>query len=1686
MAATEADVRAFLRGQARPRPQATEEEVRAALRQSMATEERLATESAALPAPPPLRPDVSFGPTSPPPRAAPHLVEQGLALSRAAGLPAPAAPEIRPPQPEARPPVGPMAADAAPAPPAIPTPRAAPVLAAGDPVLDRTAELAAAEDIALQERFDQVFENLTAPIPLPAGLRREIAQNVFSYARGVGQGVSAGYLDDLAHVANVALARAVGREPPRSSEEVFERVRRDAPEVAAEIIGFMHGVGTLIAGQNRALGAAGRALPAESRAGQALRAFDPSVKVSRGTAAAQGAAEGAVYDLAFEADDAGERARNVALGTGLGAVLGPAFRALQEPSGEQLFHGTTEAFDRFDPARTGRRDPGNLGAGVYVTPDPMFARRYAEDNAERFGGEPTVLGVRGKLKKTANLEDVREQIEADTGLKFPLPQTREASERVRDWFIEHGFDSVRLNDEIAVFEPRRLKVTGPADVPSVREHEQRQFREAVERMEAKRREIPDEAEAGASEEVEQVAGEAIAPRVTEEEVRAVLRAEMAPEFESMLPDVRREAPEVLEVRVRNDPRVIETERLEERLAEFRQRAPDDPMVARIEAELGERRRPQATEDEVRAALRGEGVEPAGRTPAAEPVAASADDEGADLRDRFIRAIRQSFTESDIGDTADLNDLRQSIAEPGKRAFGRRGAARGRLTQALRRAEAAEQEMRARGLEPPDPDAAFAGVKPDELPHGPARAAAERMGEWSDSELLEKLTRAEERAARRQGSQAQLERAVLAGELHRRGLADALAPAGHPGGFFDLAAAGTGVRSFFRRNFTSAGDLPRPVFERKIKRDGWMSSQLRQVAFTRRDFEKAAKEAFGGARMSEGQARAVNAVLNGEAAAETIPEALRPHVAQMRAELDALSRRMIDSGVVEGELAAKVEANMGVYLNRSYRVFDDPDWAEKVPLDVRNKAKALLRSEFPEASNDEVDGMLNELLFRGERDRPVGPVAALAQGSKLGSKNLSILQKRKDIAPEIRALWGEYEDPLVNYARSVEKMTRLIANHEFLTDIKAAHRGEIVMGRALGEDRFLFDRPIVRNGVSYHARFAGEGSRTLEPLNGLYTTPEIKRAFEQAVATEQGPAWLRAYMKVNGTVKLSKTVGSLMTHIRNVIGNTGFATANGHWRVGAAGKAWKATMTNLAKLERQEWRSYYRRLQELGVVDESARAGELQDVIRDASRLDMERFGESRVDRTLRAVLRGATDLYRAEDDVWKVYAFENEVARYAKARGVPREQVEEEAARIVRNTYPTYSLVPEGVKLLRRSPLVGTFVSFPAEVIRTLSNTLELTVRELKDPKLKGIGAQRLAGLMAAASGVWGAGMASRHMLGITRQEDEDVRRFVAPWTRNSNIVYVSREEGGKLQFIDFSYTDPYSYLRKPLIALMTGDDWQSAVYGAGAEAFEPFLGEEILAGKLLDIARNQERDGGRVYNPQDPVEKRATDILAHLWDAVEPGTFSSAQRIHLGITGKTTIHGRSYDPKLEALAVFTGHRLQELDVAQALSFKGRDFERERSDAHRVLTSVATRRGTVSEKELREAYIESERSKRRLLREAHENAAAAMRLGLTEQQVERILAGAGLSAADVVAVMEDDYQPYIPGGRFLESVAESVESLAEEGQEGAAHDRFLDRRLFLLDLALDVTENGLPERGIRLPGGKEPALAAPPDSTTRR
>lgn len=813
--------------------------------------------------------------------------------------------------------------------------------------------------------------------------------------------------------------------------------------------------------------------------------------------------------------------------------------------------------------------------------------------------------------------------------------------------------------------------------------------------------------------------------------------------------------------------------------------------------------------------------------------------------------------------------------------------------------------------------------------------------------------------------------------------------------------GKSVRHFFQRFFATRGELPEDAYDANVRKEGRVAKEMARLQFAGTDFRRGIKKALGGKELTQADAEKMNSVLRGEADESTVPEAVREPLRAMRDHIDSLSRALISEGVAQGDLVGTITEHMGVYATRSYRVFDDPKWRENVPEGVRNRAVQAIRQMAPNKSDAEVQGLVESLLFRGAAETPV----SLLKGSKLGAKDLSTFMARKDVPEWLRDLWGEYKDAGVNYARSVFKMSHLLANQQFLNSVKESGSGKWL--------RTAEDGPIVNEYGDVITQIAAEGSSVMEPLNGMYTTPEIKAAFERLTSPGALPNWLRAFMTVNYAVKYGKTVGSAITHERNLISNTGFAVANGHWRLDKAGKAVWGTTTGLFKLPDAEFRAFYERAAELGLVGEDVRAGELKAALRDASKADMDEFlynaparQASKIVKAGRAGFKFINTLYQAEDGVWKLYAWENEKARYAKAHPEwSQDQVEKHAAEIVRNTYPTYSKIPEAVRFLRAFPLIGPFVSFPSEVVRTTFHTIKLGLEEMQAPETRAFGAQRLAGTAVAIGGLTVLSKGIMAMFGIGDDEDDDLRWFVPPWQENSRFVYLAKPIAGVYRFLDLGYSDPHAYLTDAAIAFSRGEDWKDRLSKSATELLRPFFSEDILAKTLMDVRGNDEQ---KIYNPNDEAGEQAKDIIAYIWNkALEPGTISSLRRINTAREGTDP----NLEVKTEVLTMTTGQRLQKVDVEHSLGFRVREFAKALTQIQDIARETATSRGTATGEMVATDVARMEKLRLAEFSQMQRIVGAARRLGVPEENIKSMLNDA-LSDEVAKQVLTGDYAPY--------------------------------------------------------------------------
>ena len=305
------------------------------------------------------------------------------------------------------------------------------------------------------------------------------------------------------------------------------------------------------------------------------------------------------------------------------------------------------------------------------------------------------------------------------------------------------------------------------------------------------------------------------------------------------------------------------------------------------------------------------------------------------------------------------------------------------------------------------------------------------------------------------------------------------------------------------------------------------------------------------------------------------------------------------------------------------------------------------------------------------------------------------------------------------------------------------------------------------------------------------------------------------------------------------------------------------------------------------------------------------------------------------------------------------------SAYLVTNTIPTYSKVPTIIKNIRNLPL-GNFVAFPAEILRTSAHLIEIGARELTstNPFIRQMGARRLVG---AASVFGGTGAiiseAAEKITGVTSDKMEAFQRSVAPsYQKNSTLIPLTEsDDKGNFKYFNFSYTNPYDSMIRPINAVLnafgngslTNQNVSQIVYnaliydsltetpGAFTEFFDPFISESIGAGAIADltIRNGKTKEGRTIYYEQDNAMEVIDASLGHLLAQLEPGASRSARRVWKGVTETFTDYGTTYDSATEIVALMSGLRVEEAKPMDSLPFIVTSYAKDLENIQRKFSS---------------------------------------------------------------------------------------------------------------------------------------------------
>ena len=668
----------------------------------------------------------------------------------------------------------------------------------------------------------------------------------------------------------------------------------------------------------------------------------------------------------------------------------------------------------------------------------------------------------------------------------------------------------------------------------------------------------------------------------------------------------------------------------------------------------------------------------------------------------------------------------------------------------------------------------------------------------------------------------------------------------------------------------------------------------------------------------------------------IPEDLATHVIRSREMIDDLSRRLTHLDFIDQGVKDVIEENIGSYLRRSYRLFEDAGWQPSQA--IRTDAEDFIRFQILESTGGNIDDALLETRVQ-DLMREILETDDIFQFADSSRRlNIEILRGKKDIPPEIRALMGEIEEPAENIMLTISKMSKLYEVGRFHTNMYD-----------LGKGKYIFDDNMPRDNSIFNTRMNMPGS----PLDGKWTTPETAAAIKNNFVWNPGEfldnVLVQNFASAKGFSQQQKTVGSVSTQARNGIGGMQFGPANGMNPFASGNTSRQILWDNAKGLGNKEFEDLYNKFQGLGLINTNTKQGEFRSLLETGANSTADDFisnlGKIPVlGEAGRTTMAGANKLYMAVDDFYKINGFNVELdtlkRAYPNRETHPLELLEQEAARKIKNNFPNYDRVPPAMKATRFLPM-GNFISFPAEIWRTSYHIIKEGSREVRsgNPVLMKRGAQRLAGYFGSMT-AWGVvAEMSGNLLGFTESEIDAINHISkTPWNAGTtqNIVRV----GDKFYTNDTQFLNSYHTIRSPIMQFkeeiergeLYGEDLDKVLIrefgNVAVNMLKPFIEETMLVKALSDVmyAIDSESgltpDGKRLFAEGEPIETVGGAIFEYIIAPFMPGTFDSAADVWNAAWQKPNRYsGKIENVEAELITALMGIRFKEVDPAEALRF---------------------------------------------------------------------------------------------------------------------------------------------------------------------
>ena len=710
--------------------------------------------------------------------------------------------------------------------------------------------------------------------------------------------------------------------------------------------------------------------------------------------------------------------------------------------------------------------------------------------------------------------------------------------------------------------------------------------------------------------------------------------------------------------------------------------------------------------------------------------------------------------------------------------------------------------------------------------------------------------------------------------------------------------------------------------------------------------------------------------------------LKAFARQTRVKIDDLSNSLLGTKVIPEEMKRVIRLNMGNYLRQSYELFENPNWkpSDDVIKNAKEYVVGLLKETpaqtemfetvtklTPSQREVKASNIVDSILSRGVKNKGIDTDVVKHFNDVFGVQQANIkFATRENIGKPLQELMGRrgLKDTSKSVFNTIETLGHYITEVKMYDDMFKR-----------GEGKWFFKNGVNtldNNPQRVAGTVRGEGFGALDNMS---TTPQIEQLFDKMNKVQRSD-WLgrlgQTFLAAKGWGQAAATVYSVTTHARNTIGGGLIMASNGLNPFDAeTRKSFKMLQNELFASRgknKKELEKVYVKYQKLGLVNQSVQVGEFKRNINEASFLDDYVASQNEslaklVYGSTSGLLKNVTDkvskVYVAEDDLWRIAGFEKELTvlkRADKLNAVQKTtaQLEKEAATIIRNTMPTYDLVPEGFQQLRGLPF-GNFYSFFAERWRNSYHSLTQGLKEVKsgNAELVERGYKRLAGQVTVGyAGSEGVNQFSKYSFGVSDEQEQAIKDIALPtWSKNSTIGY-QRDKDGNIQWVDLSFTDPQApvidVFKNGLDEFLNPNTPDSEIDEKLANAMlqsvktlaKPFMTEALFTERLLEAFTGRDNQTGEYidgYNPTNSAGENAMAIIWHTGNVLVPRFAREGYSYTLGEKAEKLKDGDlSYNNEL--LSKVTGQKFYSINpetLENNLYFRTKEF----SDAQKNIRS---------------------------------------------------------------------------------------------------------------------------------------------------